>query len=94
MTTRFVELEYVQDPHVMESEVRAALYDLQDRKAPDGDDIPVELIKDAGDEVITIITRLCRRIWETNQWPEDWRNSVFLPIPKKGDARECGSSGR
>jgi len=49
----------------------------------------VELIKSAGDEVVTAITRLCRRILETNQWPEYWRCSVFIPIPKKGDAREC-----
>jgi len=89
MSTKFTETEYVQEPQVLESEVRSALHELADGKAPGGYDIPVELINAAGDDAVTAITRICRRIWENNQWLEDWRCSVFIPIPKKGDAREC-----
>jgi len=62
MITKFTETEYAQEPQVLENIVRAALHELADGNYPGGDDIPVELIKAAGDDAVTAITRLCRRI--------------------------------
>jgi len=89
MTTKFAKADYVEEPQGLESEICAALHDLADGEAPGGDDIPAELIKATGNDAVKAIPRLCRQIWETNEWPEDWRCSVFMPITKKGDATEC-----
>lgn len=88
----FSKAEYIRETEIRESEVRRALEQINNNKAPGYDGIPIELIKAAGDESIRVMTRLCQHIWETEQWPKDWKRSIFIPIPKKGDTRECGNN--
>ena len=58
-------------------------------KASRGDGIPVELFQILKDDAVKVLHSICQQIWETHQWPQDWRRSVFIPIPKKGNAKEC-----
>ena len=58
-------------------------------KASGGDGIPVELFQILKDDVVTVIHSICQQIWETRQWPQDWKRSVFIPVPKKGNTKEC-----
>ena len=62
-------------------------------KASGGDRIPVELFKILKKMMLLKCCTQCQQIWETQQWPQDWKRSVFIPIPKKGNARECSNSG-
>ena len=68
------------------SEVRKAVLEITGNKATGVDELPIELIKAA-------ITALCQQIWKSNLWPQDWRRSLFLPVPKKGDLRLCSNYG-
>ena len=77
------------EPEVMEAEVEWAIKQLKDNKAPGSDEIPIEMIKAGDDAMIKTITKLCNNIWKTGEWPEDWKRSVFIPLFKKGDARDC-----
>ena len=58
-------------------------------KASGGDGIPVELFQILKDDAVKVLHSICQQIWKTQQWPEDWKRSVFIPIPKKGNAKEC-----
>ena len=58
-------------------------------KASGGDGIPVELFQILKDDAVKVFHSICQQIWKTQQWPQDWKRSVFLPIPKKGNAKEC-----
>ena len=58
-------------------------------KASGGDGIPVELLQILKDDVVKVLRSICQQIWKTQQWPQDWKRSVFIPIPKKGNAKEC-----
>ena len=60
-------------------------------KASGGDGIPVELFKILKDDAVKVLHSICRQIWKTQQWPQDWKRSVFIPIPKKGNAKECSN---
>jgi hypothetical protein len=82
---------YEKEPVILESEVEWAICQLKDNKAPGMDGIPIEMIRAGGDEMVRKITLLCNRIWETGEWPKGWKNSVFIPIFKKGDAKDCGN---
>ena len=84
-----VSTDYEKEPRVMEAEVEWAITQIKDNKTPGVDEVPIELIKAAGDGMIKEITTLCNLIWETEEWPRDWTSSIFIPIFKKGDAREC-----
>jgi hypothetical protein len=55
------------------------------------DELPIELIKAAGEPAITALTALCQQIWTSNSWPQEWSRSIFLPLPKKGDLRLCSN---
>jgi len=57
-----------------------------------GDGIPVELFKILKDDDVAVLHSICKQIWNTQQWPEDWKRSVFIPIPKKGNAKECSNT--
>ena len=57
--------------------------------ASGGDGIPVELFQILNDDAVKVLHAICQQIWKTQQWPEDWKRSVFIPIPKKGSAKEC-----
>ena len=91
-TARFDEVQYKQEPESLLSEIRKALKDLTNRKSPGYDNIPIELFKAAGDAAAKMLTIICQRIWNTNTWPKDWKKSVFIPLPKKGDSRDCANN--
>ena len=82
------EKAYTQEPSVMKSEVRKALREITGNEATGVDELPIELIKAAGE---TALTALCQQIWESNVWPQEWRRSLFLPLPKEGDLRLCSN---
>ena len=73
-------------------EVRSSLESLAKGKAPGIDDIPIELLKSVGKSAIDVMAILCLKIWTTTEWPQDWKQSVYLPLPKKGDSRECSNN--
>ena len=60
-------------------------------KAGGGDGIPVELFRILEDDAVKVLHSICQQIWKTQQWPQDWKTSVFIPIPKKGNAKECSN---
>ena len=60
-------------------------------KAGGGDRIPVELFQILKDDAVKVLHSICKQIWKTHQWPQDWKRSVFIPIPKKGNAKECSN---
>ena len=60
-------------------------------KASGGDGIPVELFQILKDDAVKVLHAICQQIWKTQQWPKDWKRSVFIPIPKKGNAKECSN---
>ena len=60
-------------------------------KARGGDGIPVELFQILKDDTVNVLHSICQQIWKTQQWPQDWKRSVFIPIPKKGNAKECSN---
>ena len=60
-------------------------------KASGGDGIPAELFQILKDDTVKVLHSICQQIWKTQQWPQDWKNSIFLPIPKKGNAKECSN---
>ena len=83
VSIEFQEKTYTQEPLVMESEVRKALQEIVGNKATGVDELPIELIKAAGETAITVLTALCQQIWTSNSWPQEWKRSIFLPLPKE-----------
>ena len=79
------------DPAILECEVKWALGSITTNKASGGDGIPVELFQILKDDAMKVLHSVCRQIWKTQQWPQDWKRSVFIPIPKKGNAKECSN---
>ena len=77
------------DPDILECEVKWALESITTNKARGGDGIPVELFQILKDDAVKVLHSICQQIWKTQQWPKDWKRSVFIPIPKKGNAKEC-----
>ena len=77
------------EPDNLECEVKWALGSITTNKASGGDRIPVELIQILKDDAVKVPHSVCQQIWKTHQWPQDWKRSVFIPIPKKGNAKEC-----
>ena len=78
-------------PDIMECEVKWALESITTKKASGGDGIPVELFQILKDDAVKVLHTVCQQIWETQQCPQDWKGSVFIPIPKKGNAKECSN---
>ena len=74
---------------ILEYEVRWALESITTNKGGGGDGIPVELFQILKDDAVKVLHSICQQIWKTQQWPQDWKRSVFIPIPKKGNAKEC-----
>ena len=79
------------EPDILEHKVKWALGSVTMNKASGGDGIPVELLQILKDDAVKMLHSICQQIWKTQQWPEDWKRSVFIPIPKKGNAKECSS---
>ena len=77
------------EPDILECEVKWALESISTNKDSGGDEIPVELFQILKDNAVKVLHSICQQIWKTQQWPQDWKRSVFIPIPKKGNAKEC-----
>ena len=77
------------EPDILECEVRWALESITTNKTSGGDGIPVELFQILKDDAVKVLHSICQQIWKTQQWPQDWKRSVFILIPKKGNAKEC-----
>ena len=76
---------------ILESEVKWALESITTNKASGSDGIPVELFQILKDYAVKVLYSICQQVWKTQQWPQDWKRSVFIPIPKKGNAKECSN---
>ena len=79
------------EPDILECEVKWALERITTNKASGGDGIPVELFQILKDDAVKVLHSIRQQIWKTQQWPQDWKRSVFLPISKKGNAKECSN---
>ena len=79
------------EPDILECEVKWALKSITMNKASGGDGIPVELFQILKDDAVKVLHSICQQIWKTQQWPQDLKTSVFIPIPKKGNAKECSN---
>ena len=77
------------EPDILECEVKWALESITTNKASGGDRIPVDYSKSLKNDAVKVLHSICQQIWKTQQWPQDWKSSVFIPIPKKGNAKEC-----
>ena len=77
------------EPDILECEVKWALGSITTNNASGGDGVPVELFQVLKDDAAKVLHSVCQPIWQTQQWPQDWKRSVFIPIPKKGNAKEC-----
>ena len=78
------------EPDILECVVKWALGSITN-KANGGDGIPVELFQILKDDAVKVLHSICQQIWKTQQWPQDWKRSIFIPIPKKGSAKECSN---
>ena len=79
------------EPVILEYEAKWALGSITMNKASGGDGIPVELLQILKDDAVKVLHSICQQVWKTQQWPQDWKRSVFIPIPKKGNAKECSN---
>ena len=79
------------EPDILECEVKWDLESITTKKASGGDGIPVELFQILKDDAMKVLHSVWQQIWKTQQWPQDWKRSVFIPISKKGNAKECSN---
>ena len=79
------------EPDILECEVKWALGSITTNKASGGDGISVELFQILKDDAVKVLHSVCQQIWKNQQWPQDWKWSVFIPIPKKCNAKECSN---
>ena len=77
------------EPDILECEVKWTLGSITTNKASECDGIPVELFQILKDDAVKVLHSICQQIWKTQQWPREWKRSVLIPIPKKGNAKEC-----
>ena len=77
------------EPDILECEVKWALGSIPMNKASGGDGIPVELFQILKDDAVKVLHSICQQIWKTQQWPQNWKSPVFIPITKKGNPKEC-----
>ena len=79
------------EPDILECEVKWASGSITMNKASGGDGIPVKLFQILKDDAVKVLHSICQQVWKTQQGPEDWKRSVFIPIPKKGNVKECSN---
>jgi len=79
------------EPDILECKVKWALERITMNKTSGGDRIPAELFQILKDDAVKVMHSTCQQIWKTQQWPQDWKRSVFIPIPKKGNTKECSN---
>ena len=77
------------EPDILECEVKWTLGSISTNKATGGDGIPADLFQILKDDAVKVLHSICQKIWKTQQWPQDWKRSVFIPIPKRDNAKEC-----
>ncbi|CAF1550752.1 unnamed protein product [Rotaria magnacalcarata] len=82
---------YELEPDILESEVKFAIETLANGKAPGHDGIPIECFKTIKEDAVKILTKLCQQMWKTQKWPQDWKTSLLIPIPKNGNAKDCSN---
>ena len=80
------------EPGILEFKLKWALKKKKKKKTSGGDGIPPELFQILKDDALKVLHSICQQIWKTQQWPQDWKRSVFIPIPKKGNAKECSTT--
>ena len=80
------------EPDILECTVKWALGRITINKAGGGDGIPLELFQILKFDAVRVLHSMCQQIWKTQQWPQDWKRSVFIPIPKKGNTKECSNN--
>ena len=79
------------EPDILEREVKWALGSITRNKASGGDGYPAKLFQILKDDVVKVLHLICQQIWKTQQWSQDWKRSAFIPIPNKGNAKECSN---
>ena len=79
------------EPDILECKVKWALGSVTTNKASRGDEIPLELFQILKDDAVKVLHSIYQQIWKTQQWPQDWKRSAFIPIPKKGNTKECSN---
>ena len=79
------------EPHILECGVKWALPNITRNKCSGGDGIPVELFQILKDDAVKVLHSICQQIWETQKWPQEWKRSVFIPIPDNGNAKNCSN---
>ena len=79
------------NPDILECKVKWALESITANKASGGDGIPAELFQFVKDDAMKVLHSICQQIWKTQQWPQDWKRSVFILVPKKGNIKECSN---
>ena len=79
------------EPDILECEVKWALGSITMNKANGGDRIPIELFQILKDDAVKVLYSICQQTWKTQQWPQDWKRSVFIPVPKEGNSKECSN---
>ena len=79
------------EPDILECKVKWSLGSIIMNKASGGDGISVELFQILNDDAVKVLQSMCQQIWKIQQWPQDWKRSVFIPIPKKGNAKDCSN---
>ena len=79
------------EPDILECEIKWALEGITTNKATGGDGIPVDLFQILKDDAVKVLHSICQQVLKTQQWPQDWKRSVFIPMPKKGNAKECSN---
>ena len=79
------------EPDILECEAKWALGSITMNKASGGDGFPVELLQILKDDVVKVLHSICQQIWKIQQWPQDWKRSVFIPMPKKSNVKECSN---
>ena len=79
------------EPDILECEVKWALGSITANKTSGDDGIPVEWFQTLKDDAVKMLHSICQQIWKIQQWPQDWKRSVFIPVPKKGSAKECSN---
>ena len=82
------------EPDILECEVKWALGSVTTNKASGGDGIPVELFQILKDDAVKVLHSICQQIWKSQHWPQDWKRSVFIPIPKKGNQKNTQTSAQ
>ena len=78
-------------PNILECEVKGTIGSFTTNKASVGDGIPAEVFQILKDDAVKVLHSICQQIWKTQQWPQDWKRSVFISVPKKGNAKECSN---